>query len=131
MHTDIIFYTERKTEGKKKTAMLTGVFFPQCSFTVLYIYWHGTKCLSITFEVQYSLLQIQNCAGNAPMYHHGHPFTVFGTATFQSNILHTLLLNIPVETPKATDTAQNRSSMGTAQYCILGSVCTLHNIYRQ
>lgn len=57
-----------------------------------------------------------------------HQYTVFGTATFQSNILHTLLLSIPVETPKVTDSTQNRSSIGTAQYCILGSICVLQTV---
>lgn len=95
---------------------------------MLYIYWNGTKCFFIVSDVQCNLHQIQNCAGKAPTYHQVHQYTVFGTATFQSNILHTLLLSIPVETPKVTDSTQNRSSIGTAQYCILGSICVLQTV---
>lgn len=102
--------------------------FPTVQFYCAVHILECTKCFFIVSDVQCNLHQIQNCAGKAPTYHHVHQYTVFGTATFQSNILHTLLLSIPVETPKVTDSTQNRSSIGTAQYCILGSICVLQTV---
>lgn len=65
--------------------MITALFFPQCSCTVLYAYWHGTEWFLIVFGVQSSLLQILNCAGKGPTYQQRHLYTVFGTATFQGS----------------------------------------------